>query len=65
MVNETIDCEREKQENRGRMTTMQIVRAMLAAKELTHVFTRICEKEDTIRLSWWRGRRMMISVGLS
>jgi len=37
---------------------MQVVRALLAAKELTTIISQQGTKKDTIRRLWGRGRRM-------
>jgi len=37
---------------------MQVVRALLAARELTTIISQQCTKKDTTRRLWGRGRRM-------
>jgi len=55
---------REKQEAQGRMRTMQVVRAMLAARELTRITSQKCKKKRITRRSWGRGWRMTMILSV-
>jgi len=43
---------------------MQVVRAMLAARELTRITSSKCKKKNITRRSWGRGRRMMMLISV-
>jgi len=49
---------RKKKQGCGDFGVMQVVRALLAAKELTTIISQQCTKKDTTRRLWGRGRWM-------
>jgi len=63
MITKLSGCKRRGEKRRE---TMQVVRAIPAARELTRITSQSCKKKTITRRLWWRGWRMMmtLSVGL-
>jgi len=62
MVNKLSDCKRRREKRRE---TMQVVRAMLAVRELTRITSQKCKKKNTTRRSWGRGWRMTMIISVA
>jgi len=43
---------------------MQVVRAMLAVRELTRITSQECKKKNTTRRSWWQSWRMTMTISV-
>jgi len=63
MITKLSGCKRRGEKRRE---TMQVVRAMLAARELTRITSQSCKKKTITSCLWWRGWRtkMITSVVL-